>query len=40
MNLYVHLDKHLDSVQMADEQSFICGRDGSQRAFTAIFISG
>ena len=40
MNLYVHLDKHLDSAQMADEEPFtICSRDGSQRASTAVFIS-
>lgn len=40
LNFYVHLDKHLDLVQMADEQSFtICCRDGSQWASTAIFIS-
>lgn len=39
MNLYVHLDKQLDLVQMADEQSFTICRDDSQRASTAVFIS-
>lgn len=39
-NLDVHLDKHLGSVQMADEQPLpTCCRDSSQWAPAAVFIS-
>lgn len=39
MNSYVHVDKQHDSVQVADEQSFIvCSRDSCQWASTAVVI--
>lgn len=39
MNLYVHLDKHLGSVQMADEQLLsTCCREGSEWTPAAVFI--
>lgn len=40
MNLDVHLDKHLGSVQMADEQLLpACCRESSQWTPAAVFIS-
>lgn len=40
MNLNVHFDKHLDSVQMADVQPFPAScMEGPQWALAAVFIS-